>query len=306
MREDPEIVEHFVSYYLGLGAESVLVYHDGPADQLALIDDPRVRIILCDPAFWDGLGGRPTGLEDRQSAVYADGLARCDGGWVLICDADEFVFGDRPVEQFLDWLPESVDSARLRTAEAVWGPEDSPDRPFGSTWFRTAWTNLGFWKALRRVVYGQDARFFRQGLVGHVAGKQFLRADRGYSFIGNHYSERDGVNVSVWAHELGRGGEGMFLGHFDAIGLARWRRKWEQRITRETIANRMAGTRNAQMTAIASAHGEGDAATRRIFLRFYALSPWQIRILTALGYAFQRDIFRCARIEERDEARRRA
>jgi hypothetical protein len=298
MREDPEIVEHFVSYYLALGADSVLVYHDGPADQMARPADPRAEIILCDAAFWERLGGKPEGVEDRQSAVYADGLARCGADWVLICDADEFVFGDRPVEQFLDWLPESVDSARLRTAEAVWGPEDSPDRPFGSTWFRTSWSNLQFWKALRRIVYGADTRFFRQGLVGHVAGKQFLRAGRAYDFIGNHYTERDGVNISVWAHELGRGGAGMYLGHFDAIGLGRWRRKWEQRITRETIANRMAGTRNAQMGAIAAALEAGEPATRSIFLRLYALSPWQARILAALGYAFQRDIFRHAPAEE--------
>lgn len=303
MREDPEIVERFVAYYLGLGADSVIIYHDGPADLMLTPSDPRARIILCDTEFWARLGGRPEGLEDRQSMVYSDGLARCDSDWALICDADEFVFGDRSVEQFLDWLPEGVESARLRTAEAVWGPEDSPEQPFGSTWFRTAWTNQGFWKALRRIVYGTDARFFRQGLVGHVAGKQFLRADRAYDFIGNHSAERDGVNISVWAHELGRGGEGMYVGHFDAIGYSRWRRKWEQRITRETVANRMAGTRSAQMTAIAEAIEAGDTAARDIFLRLYALSPWQLRILGALGYAFQRDIFRCARAEKAERLR---
>lgn len=305
MREDPEIVEHFVSYYLGLGATAVVIYHDGPAEGMPAPTDPRARVILCEAAFWERLGGRPEGLEDRQSAVYAHALAQCQTDWMLICDADEFVFGDRSVEQFLDWLPDTVDSARLRTAEAVWGPTDDPEQPFGSTWFRTAWTNPQFWKALRRIVYGPDARFFRQGLVGHVAGKQFLRAGRDYGFIGNHYSERDGVNVSVWAHELGRGGEGMYLGHFDAIGFGRWRRKWEQRITRETIANRMAGTRNAQMAAIAKAFGEGEPATRNIFLRLYALSSWQTRVLGALGYTFQRDIFRPARSVD-SEARRTA
>lgn len=299
MREDPEVVERFASYYLGLGAEAVVIYNDGPADHLAGLIGPKVRIISCDDPFWEGLGGRPEGLEDRQSAVYQHALARSDTDWILVCDADEFVFGDRSVEQFLDWVPDTVDSVRLRTAEAVWGPGDNVDLPFGSTWFRTAWTNSQLWRTLRRFVYGQDTRFFRQGLVGHVAGKQFLRAGRGYDRIGNHYSERDGAIVSVWSHDLGRGGQGMYLGHFDAIGFGRWRRKWEQRISRETIANRMAGTRNAQMGEIAAALAAGEPAARRLFLRLYALSPWQVRVLSTLGYVSQRDIFRCARTEEK-------
>lgn len=123
------MVARFVSYYHDLGAEMVLIYHDGPADHLAALNDARTRIIACDDAFWDRMGGRPPGLEERQAAVFANGTAHCETDWVLLCDGDEFVFGDRPVEQFLDWVPETVDSVRLRTAEAVWGPGDDVDTP---------------------------------------------------------------------------------------------------------------------------------------------------------------------------------
>ena len=295
MREEPEVVARFATYYHGLGARTVFIYHDGPADHLASLQGPRTRIIACDDAFWSRLGGRPPGLEERQAAVFAEGLARCETDWALFCDGDEFVFGDRPVEQFLDWLPDTVDSARLRTAEAVWGPGDDLDTPFGSTWFRTAWTSNRLWRLLRRLVYGRRARFFRQGLVGHVSGKQFLRVGRRYDHIGNHHSERDGKKITVWAHELGRGGAGMYLGHFDAIGYARWRRKWEQRISRETLTSRMARTRSAQMDEVAAALTRGEDGARELFLSLYALSSGQRRVLSTLGYAFRRDIFRRVR-----------
>lgn len=292
MREEPDVVARFVSYYHDLGAEMVLIYHDGPADHLTALNDARTRIIACDDAFWDRVGGRPPGLEERQAAVFANGTAHCETDWVLLCDGDEFVFGDRPVEQFLDWVPETVDSVRLRTAEAVWGPGDDVDTPFGCTWFRVPWTNLRLWKFGRRFVYGRKSRFFRQGLVAHVSGKQFLRTGRRYTRIGNHYTERDGARITVWSHELGRGGEGMYLGHFDAIGFGRWRQKWAQRISRETQTSRMANTRAAQMDLVARAIRKGEGAARRVFLDLYALTPWQARILTRLGYVFQRDIFR--------------
>ncbi|TPE52244.1 glycosyltransferase family 2 protein [Amaricoccus solimangrovi] len=303
MREEPEVVARFATYYHDLGARMVLIYHDGPADHLRDLNDARTTIIACDDAFWERLGGRPPGLEERQAAVFASGMARCETEWVLLCDGDEFVFGDRPVEQFLEWIPETVDSVRLRTAEAVWGPGDEVDTPFGCTWFRVPWTNVRLWKLLRRVVYGKQCRFLRRGLVAHVSGKQFLRTGRRYTNIGNHYSERDGVQITVWAHDLGRGGAGMFLGHFDAIGFQRWRQKWAQRISRETQTSRMANTRAAQMDVIAAAMAKGDAATRRVFMDLYALNRWQARILSTLGYAFQRDIFRRARTEDGERRR---
>lgn len=297
MREEPEVVRHFISYYHALGAAEVIIYHDGSAEEIAGLEGPRARIIACDAAFWQRLGGRPPGLEERQAAIFADGLARCGADWALLCDGDEFVFGDRPVEQFLDWIPPEVDSVRLRTAEAVWGPSDDADAAFGSTWFRTAWTSGRAWRYLRRLVYGRRARFFRDGLIGHVSGKQFLRTGRSYGRIGNHDSDRDGETITVWAHELGRAGAGMYLGHFDAIGFARWRRKWRRRITRATQTSRMSRTRAAQMDEVARALAEGEEAARRLFLDLYALGPWQLRTLALLGHAFQRDIFRRARVE---------
>lgn len=297
MREEPDVVKHFATYYHGLGAAAVIIYNDGPAGHLAHIEDSRTRIIACDDAFWHRRGGRPAGLEERQAAVFADGVAECGTDWVLLCDGDEFVFGDRPIEQFLDWIPAEVESVRLRTVEAVWGPEDDADKPFGSTWFRTAWDSRRVWRNLGALIYGRRARFFDDGLLGHVWGKQFLRAGRPYDRIGNHDAERGGMPLTVWAHDLGRAGEGIYLGHFDAIGFARWRAKWQRRITRETQTSRISGNRAAQMEEIAKVFAAGEAPARRFFLDLYALTPWQRWMLARFGYAFRRDIFRSAQVE---------
>ena len=291
MREDPEVIARFISYYRGCGAEEIMIFHDGPIPCLAQLDLTGVVLRECDAAFWQGLGGRPEGLEDRQHAVYQLGLRRCRADWMLVVDADEFVFGDQSLDRFLDWVPDRVASVRLPTAEAVWGPGDNIDKPFGSTCFRTSWARVRLWKLLRRLIYGKVSPFFRHGVAGHLSGKQFLRTGRSYSLIGNHTAEQDGKAVSVWADSLGPEGQGMYVGHFDAIGYARWKQKWQRRISHDTLANRMAGTRSAQMAAVAAAFQSGEPATRRLFLRLYAVSPLQFRLLSALGYAFRRDVF---------------
>lgn len=291
MREEAGVIARFIDHYRALGAARILIFHDGPIGHLAGLDLERVELRECDAGFWQALGGRPEGLEDRQAAVYRHALDLCPEGWMLVVDADEYVFGDRPVATFLDWVPDEVSAVRLPTAEAVWGPGDDIDTAFGSTYFRTAWASARLWRVLRRLVYGGVTPFFRSGVAGHIGGKQFLRTGQSYSLIGNHYAERDGRDISVWAPSLGPEGQGMYLGHFDAIGFARWQEKWRQRISRETVANRMAGTRTAQMKAIATALAAGDPAPRALFRRLYGLTPAQFRVLSALGYAFRRDLF---------------
>lgn len=292
MRESPDVIRRFARYYLSAGAAEVLVYHDGPPPDLGEADLPGLVVVACDADFWSGqAGGRPEALEDRQAAIYRVGLDRCRSDWLLVVDADEYVFGDRPIGRFLDGVPDGADAVLLPTAEAVWGPGDDLDRPFGSTCFRTRWRSDTLWRRLRRPIYGEVAHFMRRGLVGHIGGKMFLRAGREYSVIRNNAAERGGVVISRPADEVDPALRGMYLGHFDAIGPARWTEKWRRRIERETLAVGMTETRTSQMAAVEARLAEGDAATRALFRRLYALGPVQFAVLRRMGLAFRRDIF---------------
>ena len=291
VHETPEVIARFARYYAAAGADEVLVYLDGPAPGLADLDLRGLTLIECDAAFWELSGGRPAVLEDRQHLVIQAGLARCRSDWLLVVDADELVFGDHALPDFLDAIPGGVDAVSLPTAEAVWGPGDDLDLPFCSTCFRIKWRSDRLWQALGRPIYGEAARYMRCGLIGHVTGKEFVRAGRAYSRIGNHAAERDGEVITRPAASIAPSLAGMFLGHYDAISLARWTEKWRRRIEGKTLAEWMSGPRTAQMELVAERLRRGDAATRALFAAFYGLTRPQYSALSLMGYAFRRGIF---------------
>jgi hypothetical protein len=293
MRETPDVVRRFVEYYREAGADESLVYHDGPLPpELAALDVPGLVLVPCDDAFWGALaGGWPDEVEDRQSATAQAGLARCRSSWLLVCDADEFVFGDRRIPEFLDRVPDSVDAVSVPTAEAVWGPGDDLTAPFGSTHFRVKWRSHKLWKGLRRLVYGEVGPHMKHGLAGHIGGKEFLRADRTYSWIRCHGAERDGVGITRPAASIDPDLADMYVGHFDAIGLARWTEKWRRRIERDTLNPYMPEHRVGQMQLIADRLRGGDRAARALFKCFYGLTRAQYTLLALLGYAFRRKLF---------------
>lgn len=293
MRETSDVVRHFAEFYRAAGADEILVYADGLASEFRALDVPGLVVVEADEAFWIGLvGERPPVLEVRQSRVAGDALRRCRSDWLLFVDADEFVFGDRPIPRFLDGIPEGFDSVAVPTAEAVWGPGDAIDTPFGSTHFRLMWRRDKLWKAFGGLVYGRTiARHMQRGLTGHISGKQFLRGGREYSWIRNHSAERDGKGITRMAPGIDAGLGGVYVGHYDAIGLSRWRQKWRQRIERDTIAASMTENRQAQMRMIADSLSAGEAETRALFRAFNGLSRGQYAALSGLGYAFRREVF---------------
>jgi hypothetical protein len=292
MRETPEAMRRFVDYYERAGASEILIYHDGPAPDVQL--GSCAVLIECDEAFWNARGGRPEALESRQGAVFLIGLERCRTPWLLVVDADEFVFGDMTIAELLELVPDDVDAVRLPTAEAVWGPGDPFGVPFASTYFRTAWPPGKVSRLMCRLIFGRISGQMRSGLTGHTGGKEFIRTGRGIDEIGNHRAYRGGREVTVDARRIDRRLEAMFLGHFDGIGLEHWTRKWYMRAEKETGSVRMREARSAQMKLILRTTREGDAAMRALFARYYGLTPVQYRTLSAMGRVFRRDIFAAA------------
>ncbi len=293
MRETPDVVRRFAEFYAAAGADTAFIYIDGSASELRDLDIPGLVLLETNEAFWAGLGcERPSILEDRQYQVYQDALRRCQSDWLLVVDADEFVFGDRPIAAFLDGIPAGNDSVTVPPAEAVWGPGDPIDTPFGSTHFRLGWQREKLWKGLGGLVYGRSiAPHMQRGLTGHTAGKQFLRAGRTYSSIRNHSAQRDGKTLTRGAATIDPRLAGVYVGHYDAIGLARWQQKWRQRIEHDTLTVSMTEGRLGQMKMVADGLAAGEEQTRAVFRAFYGLSRVQYAALSALGYSFRREIF---------------
>ncbi|MCB1418178.1 MAG: glycosyltransferase family 2 protein [Notoacmeibacter sp.] len=291
VREDPAIIEHFARYYAALGADRIFICFDGYTPEPELAAQGR-ELVVVDEDFWRIAGiSRPDALEARQHAAYAHCLARCETDWLLVVDCDEYVFGPRPVATFLDGVPQDVDGIRLRTAEAVWGEGDELSEPWGSSHFRLAFENRLLWHVLRWVVYGTSARFFHRGMIGHVGGKQFVRTGRGVDEVRAHVSFRDGRMITRWADSLSTNAKGFHVGHFDAVGLPRWRAKWEKRFSGIGRVDHMRPARRGQVRAIKRAFGKGGHAPEILFSRFYGLAGWRYKLLESLGLAFRRPLF---------------
>lgn len=288
MRESPEIVRRFVDYYRALGAAEVFIYFNGPADELPPV--AGATRIDCTAEFWAQNDDMPLeNIEDRMRICYRDCKARCTTEWLLIVDADEFLFSDRDIGRLLDNVPDTVDSIGFPTAEAVWGPGDDLEQAFGSTHFRVKWRNERLWRLLRRPLYGRISSEMRWGVIGHVAGKHMIRTAREFTLIGGHRSHRGDEIVTRRARKVSRDWAGTYVGHFDAIGIERWLRKWQWRFDKEVIAAGMSRGRLAQMQMVEKAIATGR--TRQLFRRFYGLSALQYRTLALLGYAFRREDF---------------
>jgi len=288
MRESSDIVRRFVDYYQALGASEIFIYFNGPPDEIPLI--PGAIRTNCDADLWARHSDLPLEtLEDRMRICYRDCHPRCTTGWLLVCDADEFVFSDRSLGALLDTVPDEVDSVGFPTAEAVWGPGDDLDEPFGSTYFRVPWPRDMQWRLLRRPIYGSVSALMRSGLLGHTAGKHMIRTDRSYTLVGGHRTMRGDEVVTKPASGLSKLWAGTYVGHFDAIGLARWERKWTFRLQKEVVASGMGRLRREQMEMVGEALARGEA--RALFRSFYELSSVQYHALSLLGHAFRRENF---------------
>ena len=289
VREERGVLSTFVEHYLSLGAVEVALYCDGPVPEAFFAHEPRVRLISCDAGMWGRLGLVDPVHHERQGAAYAHYVPRAPGDWTLVVDADELMFGDAPVGALLDRVPRGVESIGLPSAEAVYGPKDDEDRPFGSRWFRVAVPRRARW-ALPLVYGAEVARLMRSGLLAHTAGKQFVRSgSRGLEF-GAHSARRDGRRVTRDARRWMTGKQRWWIGHFDAISFDRWAQKWRVRVDQPEGFSRMKDARARQQAQVIAALEAGPTEARALFRRYYRLSALSLGAMRAAGIAFRRDV----------------
>jgi hypothetical protein len=288
--EDLEILRRFVDYYRRLGAERIYLFYDGTPPEALAFDDPSVEVIACDAAYWSGRGiEKPNVFFDRQNEIYADCSDRCDSDWLLVVDANEFVFGDAPVSELLAGVPDDVLSINLPTAEAVYMPGEDIDAPFGSVTFRLTMSPR-LWRWVRHV-YGPVGPYFKLGVIGHTMGKQFVRPRIPGLVIGPHVSTLDGEDASRPARAFAPPGKRFLVAHFDAICFERWKMKWRLRTEGHTTHATMRGMRARQLDEVMAALQTGEEDARRLFWRYYGLSRGQAFVLRALGKLLRRNIF---------------
>ena len=216
-REPWPILERFLTWHLGQGAERIVLYLDDPDDPALprLQGDPRIEPRPCTPALWSGLGLKPDDrFTRRQRHVLAQAYADTPDGWLLVLDADELAwFQGRTIGDTLAGLPDDALSLRVKSAEQVILPD-------GSDGFRMPIER----KAVNRV-YGEDADLLRIrfGLVYHPEGKSFHRAGQTGINVKLHWAEdADGNRTPgpVWG-----AAEQAHLIHYAAPDYHRWRAK---------------------------------------------------------------------------------
>lgn len=216
-REPWPILDRFLRWHLGQGAERIILYLDDPADPSLprLQGDPKIDVRPCTPALWSHLGLAPDArFTRRQRHVLAQAYADTHEGWLLVLDADELLWlRDQVITDALAGLPNDAQSLRVISAEQVILPD-------GLDGFRMPIQR----KAVNRV-YGPDADLLRIrfGLVYHPEGKSFHRAGQTGINMKLHWAQdADGNRTPgpVWGPA-----EHAHLIHYAAPDYERWRSK---------------------------------------------------------------------------------
>lgn len=161
----------FCAHHLDLGAARLLLYlDDARADQGAILSaHPAISVTLCDDAFWAKRGRRPAKHQVRQTrnATQAYRRKAHDLEWLIHMDVDEFLWCDADIGGCLAGLPDTVQAARLRPAEALAGGDGTAYKAF-----------IPPGPARRATVsrlYPEFGDHIKGGFLSHVAGKLFLR-----------------------------------------------------------------------------------------------------------------------------------
>lgn len=269
-KEPLPVLRRFVRWHLDQGADRIILYLDDPADVAltSLAGEPRLEMRPCTPALWSGLGLAPdTRFTRRQRAVLNQAYSGLERGWLLVIDADEFLWlRDRSVPQMLADQPPEAQSIRVLSAEEVRLPD-------GSTGLRTALP-----KAQVDTIYGATAGMLRPrfGLVYHSEGKSLHRAGQADIEIKLHWAER--ADGSHTPGPVLTAADRTHLVHLAAPDYDRWRAKLDWRVGAHGYAEA-----TKVRIAEAAASPDPEAAYRLLYDDLHSLDAGQARDLAAAG-----------------------
>jgi hypothetical protein len=267
--EPAPLIISFAAHHLALGAEvHLFLDRPNPVAEAALAGLPRLHLTVCDAGYWAQLGWRPQLHVGRQThnanAVYA--ATKAD--FLLHCDCDEFLRDGAGLRAELAALPAEAAYLRLQMAERV-QLAAVPEGEIFDGLFRLP---VEMFDLIGDGIYGEDARFLKDGLTGHRAGKAVVRTGLGLR-IGLHAPD----GKLPHAHSA----PGRLL-HFDGLTRLHYTLKLLRRAAEPVTAAkpRHGRPRLAQIGAVQAAGLNAD--------RLKTLTPQQVRLLDGMGYLDRR------------------
>lgn len=282
-----EQILQWAAYHLEAGAHRLHIYldDDNQAALAALKGHPRIRVTLCDAAWWQKRRGhRPEAHQQRQT-VNATHAYRRDPqvDWLIHLDVDEFLVAERPLAEILAALPADQPTARIRPMEQLSGSADLfkgfiPPGPGRTRLVAELYPTYGAW--------------LKGGFLSHLAGKVFARTGL----------ER----IQVRIHNVFQGGEmvptperqaGIDLAHAHAKSWEDWLAAYRFRLARGSYRAELApnrphekgGLTMHELFAMIEAEG-GEAGLRAFFEEVCADGPVLREKLAAHGLLRRADL----------------
>lgn len=285
--ESPEIIYAFVAHYLNLGASEIHLCLDNPQDDIVatLGGMDRVRLTICDEAYWaNSPDGRPDRIVPRQRYNATLSYRECQADWFLFCDADEYLYPERPFAEILAEQLPRTGYRRLRMAERFQDLDHPEDDIFAGRFRCTMDDAEGV-----QAVYGDLADLTTQGLTADVIGKSVIRTGLPYR-IWIHFPILPGENRETMRKHpsFRRPGflESCWLAHFDGFTPLHWQVKLLLGIMGEPDildegSKKRTPARRRQMRLIYSM-SDRDAVAKAVE-RLCALTTEQIALLDEYG-----------------------
>lgn len=180
----------FAAYHLEAGAHRLYLYLDAPCpDAMSFLKaHPKIRVTVCDAAYWDKLNGRrPVKHQVRQTMNATHAYARrAEVDWLIHMDADEFLVSDRAICQHLAPLGADTPILRVRPMEQLSGDGTAfkgfvpPDRQRDAT---------------VQALYPTFGALIKGGFLSHVVGKVFVRTGLPDITVKIHNAFQNGVEL---------------------------------------------------------------------------------------------------------------
>jgi hypothetical protein len=240
--EPRELVLANVAHHLSLGAQEVFIFLDTEdADlEVRLRSHPKCIVRNCDAAYWLEFHARKIAPSHhtRRQTLNADLAAQeTTSGWLLMIDADEFLWCTAEFGQILAEAPQEAGWLKTMPWERRF-VEGQPQKDILDGQF------LAFNNEVMRSALTQG------GFTGHVAGKPCARMGQGYKM--SIHNPRIGriVDGNV---PLKEDDERAFLLHFDGLTPLHFASKLLRRAQRgpNYVINNYRGKRRRQIALAA-------------------------------------------------------
>ena len=161
---------HWAAYHIEAGAHRLHIYLDDDNQDAfdALKTHPKVRVTVCDAAYWQKRKGeRPPAHQVRQTANATHAYRRRpEVDWLIHIDVDEFLVADSPIADVLAALPIDSLTARIRPMEQLSGTPSA---------FKAFVPNGPQRMRIVADLYPTFGTYLKGGFLSHLAGKVFVR-----------------------------------------------------------------------------------------------------------------------------------